>query len=394
MSATHTTTTQRKEPFARLAERLAAAGVSTDRAHRLTSSKAPAESGWADGLHPITDVTPGSYGVVGGDGLVVVDDDADRKGVDLPAWVRDLPDDTFTVETPHGGTHRYFAVRGDVVTGHYEWGDVIASGAYVVGPGTRLTDCGHGCCTPESPGRYRLVRDVPLAAVDAAVFPEDDGEGDGSASEDDGHTRQSGTFGGNVGDRLDYGRENDDRLDELVAWAESNGDPATVGFPGDRSRAECALAAKVWYWFEGDDRAVRMVMNRLAPPRWREETKGYRQSVLDAVAIDDVFDAVAADGAGPSRPSRELVTATWWEVALADDALATADVAESVDYSPRQVQKALAALQDAGMAEYVRDGRRGVWTDCAPIDDEWVRESFNGLESAERWREAHRNRAE
>lgn len=171
-----------------LVERLAAAGVETDRFSRLEfGGKAPFERY----ANRSTDSLLGNYGVetLEGDALIIID-------VDDPAAapVDDLPP-TYRVSSPHGDddrAHHYLVVDdADAVREHFGtgavkpgWGDVWLSGEYVVGPGCVLTDCSKaGCDVCSGPGgRYRVLDDRPITEVSADwlidLLDVDDDQGD------------------------------------------------------------------------------------------------------------------------------------------------------------------------------------------------------------------------
>lgn len=71
---------------------------------------------------------------------------------------------TFTVESPHG-EHRWIRVPDDIPNIKREWGELRTDNQYVVGPGSSLTDCDEGCCTPENPGIYEKKNDREILRV-------------------------------------------------------------------------------------------------------------------------------------------------------------------------------------------------------------------------------------
>lgn len=111
------------------------------------------------------------------DDLVIVDvDDVDEAPLEE---LREFG--TLGCRSPHGGEHFYLHVPGwkeafaewfGVENPHPSWGEVRAGDGYVVGPGSILDDCKHGCCTEDDPGRYELV-DEPIATVDAEELAEE-----------------------------------------------------------------------------------------------------------------------------------------------------------------------------------------------------------------------------
>jgi hypothetical protein len=160
----------------RVHERLAESPVETaDRLIRLEwGGKAPWE-GEPQRVMRSPDQIAGNYGVEVGedDDLVILDvDDVETAPLD------EMPD-TLRSESPHGGEHRFYHVPGwrehfrerfdDVENPHPSYGEVRSQDGYVVGPGSELTDCKHGCCTEGDPGQYRLD-DGAIATVDAETF--------------------------------------------------------------------------------------------------------------------------------------------------------------------------------------------------------------------------------
>jgi len=115
----------------------------------------------------------GDYGVCAGGGLVGLD--IDDYEPETPA-LDELPP-TFTVRTPHGGEHRYYRVTdspvermrlltGGAANASLRWGEIYASGKYLVGPGSKIDscdkkDCRHG----ESGDEYTIEEDRPIATI-------------------------------------------------------------------------------------------------------------------------------------------------------------------------------------------------------------------------------------
>ena len=103
-----------------------------------------------------------------GDGLVVVDiDDRDK----FPEEVEQNLPPTFTVETPHGGTHRYYHVTDDdgICTASPGWGDLQYDGVCVVCPGSYVD---HSRCERDKDGcpgegtdGYVVTEVRPIAAL-------------------------------------------------------------------------------------------------------------------------------------------------------------------------------------------------------------------------------------
>ena len=110
----------------------------------------------------------GNYGVYSGAGLVGFDIDDYQDGVDA-SHLEALPE-TFTVETPHGGEHRYYrdaeaaaatirAATGGSGSVSLSWGEIYAGSKYFVGPGSRIEECGkEGCEECERHGGFYSVK--------------------------------------------------------------------------------------------------------------------------------------------------------------------------------------------------------------------------------------------
>lgn len=102
----------------------------------------------------------GNYGIVGGDGLIVFDADAEEgreiQEARLPA--------TFTVATPGRGFHAYYYCQ-DMTDARIRLrdkdgehiGDIQGKGRMCTGPGSRRAD-----------GNYEIIADVPIAQVTVA----------------------------------------------------------------------------------------------------------------------------------------------------------------------------------------------------------------------------------
>lgn len=155
-----------------LARRLREAKLCDSRHIELKpGTKRPRGSWIEEGTASGPDNVSGDYAIKNGHGLVVIDIDDYDPDVSLPDCVSNLPT-TFTVETCHGGRHLYFQIDFDASTTNEVWGEVRADGSIVVGPGSTVwgirngKDCATGCCTPDKPGTYRILRDEPIAHLD------------------------------------------------------------------------------------------------------------------------------------------------------------------------------------------------------------------------------------
>lgn len=318
-----------------------------------------------------------------GDGLLIIDIDDWRE---TPQSIRDLlmSTPTLTVQSPHAKGkegHYYYLIEENIKTRNPDWGELRCVGALVVTPGTQLTDCKQGCCSPDSPGRYTIRKDRPIESIDVddlpvnptAEEPENNDEAPGAKRE---YPVDTGKPDFDWRDRLQTARRCNKKLDVLCEWAEEGGDPSDVGFPGDRSAAECALVTHLAFWFGRNKPAVRFVMNRLNPPKWSERGDDYRESVLKGIRVQqDVY-----TGSGESGPSRELVVDVWTRFFVAES-MKTAEVADRVNRTPRQTRKALSYLQEKGIVEYGRDGRSGSWTLVDGESTQWLEEAADDLNS-------------
>jgi hypothetical protein len=160
----------------RVRERLDEAGIEpVDRFVRLAwGGKAPWE-GEPQRIMRSPDDIAGNYGIEvdPDDDLVILDvDDLDDAPLDrLPSTLRS--------ESPHGGEHLFYRVPGwrdefrdrfGVENPHTSFGEVRSGDGYVVGPGSELTDCKHGCCSEDDPGEYDLVDDLPITTMKASIL--------------------------------------------------------------------------------------------------------------------------------------------------------------------------------------------------------------------------------
>jgi hypothetical protein len=120
----------------------------------------------------------GNYGVYSGRGLVGFDIDDYQENVDTSA-LEALPS-TFAVETPHGGEHWYYkggqrvaaviwSATGGATNLSLSWGEVYAGGKYLVGPGSRITECDKSHCRQCSlrGGTYSIEADRPIDQISA-----------------------------------------------------------------------------------------------------------------------------------------------------------------------------------------------------------------------------------
>lgn len=343
--------------------RLEEAGLDADRLIDVVDG----EKKSIDHTRHAADAVSGDYGIyaTAPDGLAILDIDdyddiEDTSG--LTALSRLPP--TFEQSSPHGGTHRLYAVEPDedgqeiaeVLDEHPEigkenpkptWGEVRVANQYVVGAGSQLDGCDkEGCneCATEDGGKYVVGTDREIATIGpdelVDVLLADPNYAPSEDDADDAPT-MSPDVGAGVDDSadpaevLDYAL-NDSRDEKLKRlWSGDYSD-----YNDDRSRAESALAYKLAFWLRGDKQAVERAMDGQDLPsgvsspqlkKWpgREPGDGYRASVLEAVdkqteyfepsrgrnpdpsEIDysevDRADAILASQTSPTEPAGGLV---------------------------------------------------------------------------------------
>ena len=79
--------------------------------------------------------------------------------------------DTFAIESPHG-QHRWILVPEEIPNVKRDWGEIRTENQYVVGPGSKLTDCDNGCCSDSSPGVYRIEKDNKIQNISGEQLSE------------------------------------------------------------------------------------------------------------------------------------------------------------------------------------------------------------------------------
>src|SRR3990167_9939318 len=95
-----------------------------------------------------------NFGMITGDGLLVVDVDPRNGGLEEQVYKLGFPKDTFKIQTPSGGCHLY-----------YEPEDFdIQSGAHRLGYGIDVKSYGSYVCVPPKPG-YEIICDHDPLAV-------------------------------------------------------------------------------------------------------------------------------------------------------------------------------------------------------------------------------------
>lgn len=162
---------QTEENRVEIANRLNEVSLSTDRFVSLCTGQKRPDEQWKNQSHRANDVT-GNYSIKCGGGLVALDVDDHKSGVECPPEIDDLPP-TRVIESSHGGAHYLFKVaKGEIRTSKTEWGDVKSEGSYIVGPGSEIygtrdgKDCPYSdCCSVSDPGVYTVSQDRPIATV-------------------------------------------------------------------------------------------------------------------------------------------------------------------------------------------------------------------------------------
>jgi len=181
----------------------------------------------------------------------------------------------------------------------------------VVGAGSQLDGCDKewcdDCADPDG-GRYNIRSDDSIARISTEALiaalsedpdlstqasDEEHADNDSGEGREDGDSSRRGGF--DVDERLEFAREDDDKLDRLMRSNHSD-------YGGDRSEAECAFDYQLAFWLEGDKQAVEQVLeHEAATPKWDDRTDyTYRDSVLEAVEEQsEYFDP---DEGGPPAP--------------------------------------------------------------------------------------------
>lgn len=337
----------------RIAARLEEAGIGSDRMIDVVVG----EKGSHDHTHLSPDAVSGNYGVhaEATDNLVMIDVD-DYNGLDDTSGLSALADlpPTLEEQTPHDGTHRFYAVppadSGRFIAAVLEdefgtknpkpsYGEVRVANQYVVAAGSQLDGCDKDWCdTCDDPdgGHYELTGDREIATVDAddlvdvlAKDPKLSDDEDGSEDAEPGV--QAPEPAEDADEIIDWALEesNDDKLRRL--WRGDYSD-----YNGDRSEAESALAYKLAFWLQGDKRAVRRQMDRANTKKWDERTDdSYRDSVLKAVDRCSEF----YDPSSSRRTSPEAAVADGGAAAATGDSSASVSEQDELPLTPDGVMR-------------------------------------------------------
>lgn len=378
-----------------LISRLREVGVPTDRAVDLPEGSKRNNYDHTDPQNrlDLTEVS-GSYGILCGDGLLVVDLDSYHPEFDrVLGWVEGLPK-TLTIRTPHDGEHRYFAVDGSPRGTREPGVDVIGKNQYVVGPGTILTDCendGHDCSL-EGEGQYAILHDLHIAQIQLTDIQDlrasKGTQSPQSASKSSQLHGQAITT--DTGDTVmalkitvgQFERDYDpmtvlERLLFYCKHARRNralvfGRYADAGYPGDRSRAESALVEEIGFWFDDDREIIWALMDAICqqvpgtdtgkPRKWLERGDRYRNSLFgDWFRNRDCGTFTPHLRRQPWDPRPEVSDVTVRKVYNAIRDLQVATTKEIVDHqevdrSERQVQRSSKKLIEAGIIDSERKG--------------------------------------
>lgn len=318
----------------------------------------------------------GNYGIYAGEGLVIIDIDDYKVGAAIPQGIERLQA-TFSVQSPHGGEHRYYRLEtgiADIIKSKFgasnplfSCGELRTTNQYVLGPGSELDYCrkeNHDC-SKDSEGSYKILQDVEIATLSTEGFLRalrtdsilaNKKKKQASLEEAE---RPSDLSDRDFNTDLKAALHVDPRLKELWEWACANGNPASVGFP-NRSEAEVALAAKLWYWL-ADENAVYEAFSTAQSPKWANRDEGYRKSVLKYGDNGKYRDYIPNSGGGGVL--RETFVTVLHALLMNDG---KARIGEIVNHDPvtvgeRQAQNALSELRNLGYVENKQFGQYKYW---------------------------------
>ncbi|WP_160163361.1 bifunctional DNA primase/polymerase [Haloarcula argentinensis] len=351
--------TAQTEPRTVLSSRITAAGLDVERFVPLCDGTKKSRVDHTNSAHQYpADELDGNYGVMAGDGLVIVDIDDYSGNQGVPDSIEALPA-TFTVETPHGGEHRYYAVNDIVSNNQSEWGEIRAAKQYVVGPGSELDACSKSWhdCSADDAGRYAVLDDRPLAHISPSALPERPTQQTNpptTVSTDSSDVACLDDIAAPFGKLETRLRAflGDDRRQAL--W---EGRYSDAGYD-DRSQAEAELAYHLGWFFESNAEVVSKLLTLACeqypttdwnePRKWRvRDDDAYRVSTCELPDYDDTY-TPPWSGRGP-RPEVSQVTSDKVLAATFELYPATVDEIanyEEVDVCREQTRKALEELRD------------------------------------------------
>lgn len=286
-------------PKEQVATRLKEAGLPSDRFINVK------DGGKASTDHTERDASSvtGNYGVYAGRDLVILDDDTYGDDSAIPG-IDDLKE-TFTVSTPNGGNHRYYAVEDaaevfESAFGVYnpvtDWGEVRVKNQYVVGPGSSNPD---GNVRDE----YVITNGVPIAEVSAhalvgALRASGYGKDDSSNQNAENATSDAPAT---PSESVDL---SDEKLLEKAKNAE-NGDTFrrlwkgdTSLHNGDHSRADQALCNHLAFWTGNDRRRIDSLFRESGLYRGKWDRDDYRDRTIQKAiqATSDTYDPKGSAG--------------------------------------------------------------------------------------------------
>ncbi len=302
-----------------VADRFASAGVNEDRFVSVVDGEKASHDHDTRFDSPV-DVPGQNYGIYADpdDAVVLIDvDDYDDETDDAGLAAINKLQDTFTQESAHGGEHRIYVVTTNddapvatVLEDEFgaknpnpSWGEVRAANQYIVGAGSQLDGCDKDwcdACADAEGGYYTVDVDALIAEINATALVSalrQDPElsaGDDDADHTDSQADEQPASEAGVEDRLETALNESDDETLKALW---RGDYSSYG--GDRSEAECALAAKLGFWLGGLasgaalEREVARVFDGYVSvdgwgtpdvDKWDErDDDSYRDSVLEAV---------------------------------------------------------------------------------------------------------------
>lgn len=363
---------QYKYSARKLQQRLKEAGLNENRfipVEYQNGHKKPTEKGWKNTQYPAREID-GPAGVACGDGLVVVDDDTYKSGVTAPDALEELPE-TFTVETMHGGGHRYYLIQDQLPSSSPGFGDIQSTNSMVVAPGSEFShdECDRDKCQLQGVGGYTVTNDAPIATISTQNHPEIFGINTGIENESSPVRVDEITFDGDIDNRLSFAVKQDEKFSEL--WSAIKNGTTT----NDRSAIETALAQKLMFYFEGDESKVRKVMDKIHPPKWTDRGESYQNSVIQSARrfttdIDTVFNPNKSNNGERSVTQHNAVEIILTVVYQMDNTFTTNDVSaiqRNVGY--RQTVRVLNDLEDAGYLTKTHVGENNCWKQVSEIPE-------------------------
>ncbi|WP_254530068.1 bifunctional DNA primase/polymerase [Natrinema gelatinilyticum] len=326
----------------------------------------------------------GNYGIMGGNGLVVIDiDDHDDRFEGLPDDLNALPP-TLTVQTPHGGEHRYYATDTDLRSTRFPGVDVQGVNSYVLGPGSVLNQCSKSWhnCSAKGEGQYQIKRDRPIASLGTDTLEvlsksqssQDELDQDPPIETPDLVCQDleiaiagiEADFNPvRVFQKMMNGKKSQ-RNQNLI-----NGQYAKTEYQNDRSRAESALVEELGWWFGDDKEIVWRIMDlicQLSPQtdtddrrKWLERNDSWRETLFDNSWFGDrdTYNPHTMRSLGEERPQVSKPTKKFVLEAIHEMGAATSrEIADHprVDRGHRQVQRALKELEEQEIIDWEKQG--------------------------------------